>query len=158
MLAAVKLDLEGYPTSEIASKLGICMDTVHRWKRSELWLMGINQYITPVQSKGELHLRSLVPVATHALKDLVQVATPAIRLQAAKFILEMAHELRVEEEQREQIIRLEGQMEELAAVAQRQLSGDVLEAQITEVKTEELHAPLHATQQEKEETSPQQEK
>ena len=130
-LTALQLTVDGWHESRICEKLNIDKSTLYRWRKKQQWADTLFQTVSTTQESGEVHIRTLVPLASRALAELVEKGSPSVRLHAARLILEVAQSLRLEAEQRREILALEEQLESIRGLAQRQLPEAPIEAEIS---------------------------
>lgn len=118
---ALQLTVDGWSQQQIREKLGITQPTLWRWKQSAAWQQALWDAVKSEQTDGEVNIRTLVPLASSTLKELVRKSSDNVRLGAARLILESANALAQREDQQALLVELEGQLSELKAIAHSQL-------------------------------------
>ena len=72
---ALQMTLDGYRKNEICDKLGITQKTLWTWRRLPAWNEQLNVAVRDSSGDGEVHIRTLLPLATIALKKLILTGT-----------------------------------------------------------------------------------
>ena len=132
-LTALKMMVTGHNGQQIQEALGISQPTLYRWKQLPGWHLALQEHLKEIRQEGDVHLKSLVPLAAAALKVLVLTGNDTIKLGASRTILEAHANLVSREEQGELMVDLEQRLEELQALAQQQLMPAKAEVQDAEI-------------------------
>ena len=142
---AIELLVNGYRKQEICRELEISKPTLCRWQQLPAWGLALDEACRVEQDEGEIHVKTLLPLASRALRKLVLTGSESTRLASCRLIYETVDRMVTREEQREVVIELEEQLEELKSlVAQQQAqlpeaSGEVIEAEITPIAHVDAH-------------------
>ena len=118
---ALQMTLDGYRKNEICDKLGITQKTLWTWRRLPAWNEQLNVAVRDSSGDGEVHIRTLLPLATAALKKLILTGTDNVMLGAARTVLEAHANLVAREQDQAVMAELEARLEELQAVATNRL-------------------------------------
>jgi hypothetical protein len=117
---ALQMTLDGYRKNEICDKLGITQKTLWTWRRLPAWNEQLNVAVRDSSGDGEVHIRTLLPLATAALKKLILTGTDNVMLGAARTVLEAHANLVAREQDQAVMAELEARLGELQAVARNQ--------------------------------------
>jgi hypothetical protein len=109
----MQLLLDGHGTAAICEKLSISQPTLWRWKQLPAWQEDLWVAVRGEQRDGEVHMRSLVPLATQVVQRLLISGTDNIKLSASKLVFGTVASLVAREEQQQMLIELEQQLKAL---------------------------------------------
>ena len=136
---ALQMTIDGYRKGEICERLGITQKTLFNWRKLPAWDEQITAVLRSDSEDGEGQIKSLLPLATRTLKQLVVAGPDNIRLGAARTILEAHATLVAREEQAQVIGDLERRLEELAAAGVQSLAPasttEVIDAELEPVQS-----------------------
>jgi len=118
---AMQLLLDGHGTAAICEKLSISQPTLWRWKQLPAWQEDLWVAVRGEQRDGEVHMRSLVPLATQVVQRLLISGTDNIKLSASKLVFGTVASLVAREEQQQMLIELEQQLKTLEDKAANKL-------------------------------------
>jgi hypothetical protein len=118
---ALQMTLDGYRKNEICDKLGITQKTLWTWRRLPAWNEQLDIAVRDSSGDGEVHIRTLLPLATVALKKLILTGADNVMLGAARTVLEAHANLVAREQDQAVMAELEARLEELQAVATNRL-------------------------------------
>ena len=116
-MVALQMTLDGHTKGSIQERLNISQPTLFRWRALPGWNEQVDLLLRSDSTDGEGQLKSMLPMATQALKALVLTGAPNIKLGAARTILEAHAALVAREEQKVMITSLEQQLHELQEMA-----------------------------------------
>ena len=120
-LNALQMVLDGFTGVEIQQKLGITQKTLWNWRQLPAWDEQLSLVLRGDSSDGQGQIKSMLPLATRRLKQLIHSSTETVALGACRTVLEAHANLVAREEQRELLSELESQVEELRVVASNRL-------------------------------------
>ena len=116
-MVALQMTLDGHTKGSIQERLNISQPTLFRWRALPGWNEQVDLLLRSDSTDGEGQLKSMLPMATQALKALVLTGAPNIKLGAARTILEAHAALVAREEQHIMITSLEQQLHDLQEMA-----------------------------------------
>ncbi len=123
---ALQLVLDGHNAAAVCEKLAISQPTLWRWKQMPAWQTTIWEAVRGEQQDGEIHMRTLVPLATRVVQNLLVTGTDQIKLGASRLVYETVANLVAREEQQELLGSLEQQLDELrTVVANNAVAGEL---------------------------------
>jgi hypothetical protein len=117
---ALQMTLDGHTKGEIQERLGITQVTLWRWRQLPAWDEQISLVLRGESTDGQGQIKSMLPLATRRLKQLIHSATETVALGACRTVLEAHANLVDREQQREVLADLEARLEELQSVAHNQ--------------------------------------
>jgi hypothetical protein len=118
---ALQMTLDGHNKAEIQERLGVSQPTLWRWRQLPGWCEQLDVVLRGDSSDGQGQIKSMLPLATRRLKQLIHSSTETVALGACRTVLEAHANLVAREEQRELLSELESQVEELRVVATNRL-------------------------------------
>ena len=116
-MTALQMTLDGHTKGSIQERLNISQPTLFRWRALPGWNEQVDLLLHSDSTDGEGQIKSMLPLATRALKALVLTGAPNIRLGAARTILEAHATLIQRQEQNQMIESLESQLHDLQVMA-----------------------------------------
>jgi hypothetical protein len=127
---ALQLLLDGHRKCEIQEKLGISQPTLSRWLKLPAWHQALEEAVREEQSAGEVHMRTLMPLATKTVHKLLLTGADNVKLGASRLVFETVAHMLQREEQQTLLAGLEARLDELQEVASNQ--GLLPQAQVTD--------------------------
>ena len=140
---AMQLLLDGHGTAAICEKLSITQPTLWRWKQLPAWQTVLWEAVRGEQKDGEVHMRTLVPMATQVVQRLLATGTDQIKLGASRLVFETVAGLVAREEQGQMLAELEQQLDELKISAANRLpaaANPVIEADFVAYAHDSAHS------------------
>ena len=142
---AIELLVNGYRKQEICRELEISKPTLCRWQQLPAWGLALDEACRVEQDEGEIHVKTLLPLASRALRKLVLTGSESTRLASCRLIYETVDRMVTREEQKQVVVELEEQLEELRMLAQQNqltpATEPVIDAEITPI----AHADAHGS-------------
>ena len=139
------MTLDGFTKGEICDRLGITQKTLWTWRKLPAWDEQLTVVLRGATEDGQGQIKSLLPLATRRLAQLISSPTETVALGAVRVALEAHTTLVTREEQREVVVELEAQLEELKTLTQQQLpatpEAPVIDAEITPIAHADAHDP-----------------
>ncbi len=117
---ALQMTLDGHTKGEIQERLGITQVTLWRWRQLPAWDEQISLVLRDESTDGQGQIKSMLPLATRRLKQLIHSSTETVALGAVRTVLEAHANLVAREEQGQVLLELEARMDELRDAAQSQ--------------------------------------
>jgi DNA-binding transcriptional ArsR family regulator len=117
---ALQLLLDGHRKCEIQEKLGISQPTLSRWLKLPAWHQALEEAVREEQSAGEVHMRTLMPLATKTVHKLLLTGADNVKLGASRLVFETVAHMLQREEQQAMLTELESRLEELQDAARNQ--------------------------------------
>ena len=126
---ALQMTLDGFTKGEIQERLGIAQATLWRWRQLPAWDEQIGLVLRGSSTDGQGQIKSMLPLATRRLKQLIHSPTETVALGACRTVLEAHANLVAREEQQQMLQALEEQVSELRdAARERRLPESVIDA------------------------------
>ena len=126
---ALQMTLDGYAKQEIQERLGINQATLWRWRKLPAWNETVSVVLRDASGDGQGQIKSMLPLATRRLKQLIHSTTETVALGACRTVLEAHANLVAREEQQQVLQALEEQVSELRdAARERRLPESVIDA------------------------------
>jgi hypothetical protein len=116
----MQLMLDGFGKGQVCEKLNICQATLWRWMQMPAWGTTLEDAVRGEQKEGELQMRTLVPMATKVVQQLLISGADNIKLGASRLVFETVANLVAREEQGQVLLELEARLDELRDAAQSQ--------------------------------------
>ena len=110
---ALQLTLDGHTKGDIQERLGITQATLWRWRKLQAWNEEISVVLKDASGDGQGQIKSMLPLATRRLKQLIHSQTETVALGACRTVLEAHANLVAREEQGAVLLELEARLEEL---------------------------------------------
>jgi hypothetical protein len=79
---ALQMTLDGYSKQEIQERLGINQATLWRWRKLPAWDETVSVVLRDASCDGQGHIKSMLPLATRRLKQLIHSTTETVALGA----------------------------------------------------------------------------
>lgn len=117
---ALQMTLDGHTKGEIQERLGITQATLWRWRQLPAWNEQVSLVLRDSSGDGQGQIKSMLPLATRRLKQLIHSPTEGIALGACRTVLEAHANLVAREEQQQVLEELEVRLEELKSEVQQQ--------------------------------------
>ena len=114
---ALQMTLDGYAKQEIQERLGINQATLWRWRKLPAWNETVSVVLRDASGDGQGQIKSMLPLATRRLKQLIHSTTETVALGACRTVLEAHANLVAREQDQAVMAELEERLEELQAVA-----------------------------------------
>ena len=143
---AVQLMLDGYGKGEIQSKLNISQPTLYRWQQLPAWHEAVETAVRADTKTGEVQMKTLLPLATKTVHQLLLTGADNIKLGASRLVFETVAHMLQREEQQEAMAAMERDLGELQA-ALASVNPGLLEAAATEVLDADFKPIAHADAQ-----------
>ena len=141
----MQMTLDGFTKGEICNRLGITQKTLWSWRKLPAWDEQLTVVLRGATEDGQGQIKSLLPLATRRLAQLISSPTETVALGAVRVALEAHITLVSREEQRDVVVELEAQLEELKVLAQQNqlpMAGEpVIDAEITPIAHADAHGP-----------------
>lgn len=118
---AMQLMLDGFGKGQVCEKLNISQPTLWRWMQQPAWATTLEHAVRGEQKEGEFQMRTLVPMATKVVHQLLISGADNIKLGASRLVFETVANLTAREEHQQMLAELEAQVEELRVVATNRL-------------------------------------
>ena len=126
---ALQMTLDGYSKQEIQERLGINQATLWRWRKLPAWDETVSVVLRGASDDGQGQIKSMLPLATRRLKQLIHSGSEQVALGACRTVLEAHANLVAREEQQQMLQALEEQVAELRdAARERRLPESVIDA------------------------------
>ena len=117
---ALQMTLDGFSKGEIIERLGVTQVTLWRWRQLPAWCEELNVVLRDASGDGQGQLKSMLPLATRRLKQLLVSQSEQVALGAIRTVLEAHANLVAREEQGQVLLELEARLDELRDAAQSQ--------------------------------------
>ena len=117
---ALQMTLDGYAKQEIQERLGINQATLWRWRKLPAWNETVSVVLRDASGDGQGQIKSMLPLATRRLKQLIHSTTETVALGACRTVLEAHMQLVAREQDQAVMAELEARLGELQAVARNQ--------------------------------------
>ena len=114
---ALQMVLDGYTRNEVCEKIGITPKTLWNWKNLPAWNAQVDVVLKGATGDGQGQIKSMLPLATRRLGQLIHSQTETVALGACRTVLEAHANLVAREEQREVLQTLEAELDNLKAIA-----------------------------------------
>ncbi len=140
---AMQLMLDGFGKGQVCEKLNISQPTLWRWMQQPAWATTLEDAVRGEQKDGELQMRTLVPMATKVVQQLLISGADNIKLGASRLVFETVANLVAREDQQEMLTELEQQLDELRVTAANRLpaaAGAVIEADFVAYAHDSAHS------------------
>jgi hypothetical protein len=135
---ALQMTLDGHTKGEIQERLGITQATLWRWRQLPAWDEQLSIVLRDSSGDGQGQIKSMLPLATRRLKQLLHSPTETVALGACRTVLEAHANLVAREEQQQVLADLEARLEELQDAARNQgLLPHAHEAEVLDVELDE---------------------
>ncbi|QVV66775.1 helix-turn-helix domain-containing protein [Synechococcus sp. LA31] len=135
---ALQMTLDGFTKTEIQERLGINQATLWRWRKLPAWDEQVSIVLRDSSGDGQGQIKSMLPLATRRLKQLIHSPTETVALGACRTVLEAHANLVAREEQQQVLADLETRLEELQDAARNQgLLPHGQEAEVLDLELEE---------------------
>lgn len=122
---ALQLLLDGHSVGDICDRIGITQKTLWNWRKLPAWNETVDITLKGASGDGQGQIKSMLPLATRRLKQLIHSPTENVALGACRVVLEAHATLVAREEQQQVLAALETQVEELRSLAsERTLPGE----------------------------------
>lgn len=139
---ALQLTLDGHTKGEIQDRMGISQATLWRWRQLPAWTEQLDVVLRGETTDGQGQIKSMLPLATRRLKQLIHSSAETVALGACRTVLEAHANLVAREEDRQVLQELEAQLSDLKQAAMGQLppaAEPVIEAEIGPYAHESAH-------------------
>ena len=139
---ALQMVLDGYSKQEIQERLGINQATLWRWRKLPAWDETVSVVLRDSSGDGQGQIKSMLPLATRRLKQLILSTSEGVALGAIRTVLEAHANLVAREEQGQVLAELEARLEELraATINQGSLPSAFEATEVVVVEADETHA------------------
>lgn len=145
---ALQMSLDGYSKQEIQERLGINQATLWRWRKLPAWNETVSVVLRDATGDGQGQIKSMLPLATRRLKQLIHSTTENVALGACRTVLEAHADLVQREQDREAMAALEAELSEIQAQISSQQAAalnPVIDAEITPVAHDSAHGEVVIT-------------
>ena len=141
---ALEMTLDGVHWEDICKEMGLAPATYFRWRKKAAWVEETERLTRESVQTGYDHLKRLIPGAVATLGVIMRTGrTEAMRLGAAKTLLETMDRLDTKETQKAVVRELEDQLAAIKGeIDQGQLPAateEVIEAEIAPIAHDSAH-------------------